>query len=203
MRLQLRMALESGRLPGGTDGGERLLLVFEELVSNGLRHGRPPVGVTVAAVDGGWQLEVSDAAPDQPPTPAVGRDAADGGMGLSMVARISDAHGWAVDGGRKIVWSQVGSMSTSESPLPERLHAATERACGLAVRLTATATRLAATRDELAAQAIAEHRPKDARRHRVAAVRARRMAEQARRAAPGRSASGQGLRRTDRPAHDG
>ena len=67
MRLQLRAALRSRGVSGDADSGERLMLAFEELASNGLRHGGPPVAVTVTAVRSGWLLEVSDAAIDRPP----------------------------------------------------------------------------------------------------------------------------------------
>lgn len=89
------------------DGLERLLLAFEELASNGLRHGRPPVHVEVTATDHGWLIDVTDAAPERPPTPAVGRDAAEGGLGLYLVARLCTAYGWTVQQGRKHVWACI------------------------------------------------------------------------------------------------
>jgi signal transduction histidine kinase len=94
---------------------ERLELVFEELVSNGLRHGRGRVEVTVSATGTGWLLEVADGAGNTPPAPAVDRDAALGGLGLYLVARLSGAHGWAsADAGGKVVWAQVeGSHPTA------------------------------------------------------------------------------------------
>ncbi len=101
---------------------EELLLVFEELTSNGLRHGRAPVQVVVTTTDSGWLIDVSDAAADTPPVLAVGRDAAHGGLGLHLVARLSAAHGWAVDNGRKHVWARVDSAAHTAqipaSPLP-------------------------------------------------------------------------------------
>ena len=109
LRLQMRAQFADEGRPGGPndDDIEKLLLVFEELTSNGLRHGRAPVRVAVTTTDRHWLVDVSDAAPDRPPTPAVGRDAADGGLGLYLVARLSDAHGWAVQADRKHVWSLV------------------------------------------------------------------------------------------------
>ena len=110
LRLQLRAELSNGARPprAADDDVERLLLAFEELVSNGLRHGRAPVRVAVITVDAGWLLEVSDADSSTPPVPAVGRDAALGGLGLYLVAQTCEAHGWTVDdGGRKVVWAQV------------------------------------------------------------------------------------------------
>jgi anti-sigma regulatory factor (Ser/Thr protein kinase) len=112
-RRQLSAALHDGARPPGADEGavEGLLLAYQELTSNALRHGRWPVGVTVSSTDAGWLLEVSDAAADRPPTPAIGRDPARGGLGLHMVAGLCDAHGWATDGHRKVVWARIGYTS--------------------------------------------------------------------------------------------
>ena len=123
-RLQLAAALhDHGRSPGIEEGAvERLLLAFEELVSNGLRHGRAPVRATVTVDGSYWLIEVSDAAADRPPTPAVGRDAALGGLGLYLVARICGGHGWAGDGHRKTVWARVDARRaeapSTDGPLP-------------------------------------------------------------------------------------
>jgi hypothetical protein len=88
---------------------ERLILAFDELASNALRHGENPVVATVVAGSGGWLLDVSDRAPDAMPTPAVDRDPAQGGLGLHLVARLSVAHGWYVDGSAKHVWACLPS----------------------------------------------------------------------------------------------
>jgi anti-sigma regulatory factor (Ser/Thr protein kinase) len=131
LRRQLRADLRGGRLPAGDDEGERLLLAFEELTSNGLRHGGPPVRVAVTAADGRWLLEVSDTATDRPPVPPADRDAAHGGLGLNMVARLSGAHGWAVDGDRKTVWASIARCMPGPR-LRQRPLEATDRARGLA-----------------------------------------------------------------------
>lgn len=89
------------------DDLQRLLLSFEELASNGVRHGRAPVHVRVARTEGGWLIDVTDAAVHRLPTPAIDRDAADGGLGLYLVARLAAAHGWTVRGVRKHVWALV------------------------------------------------------------------------------------------------
>jgi signal transduction histidine kinase len=109
-RLQLGAALHDGRRPpGAAEGGaERLLLAFEELVSNAVRHGSPPVEVMVTANGHCWLLEITDAAGGTPPTPDPDRDAALGGLGLALVAEISNAYGWEpLDDGRKVVWARV------------------------------------------------------------------------------------------------
>src|SRR4051812_7463275 len=100
----------TGPRPAGADEAavQKLALAFEELVSNALRHGRPPVSVSVIAADAYWLLQVGDAAGDRPPASAVGRDAARGGLGLYLVAELSADHGWRVDAdGGKTVWACV------------------------------------------------------------------------------------------------
>ena len=106
-RRQLAAALHDGaRLAAVVEGAvERLLLCYEELASNALRHGRPPTRTEVISDGRRWLIDVSDASPDAAPVPATDRDPADGGMGLLMVAQICAAHGWWVDGGRKHVWA--------------------------------------------------------------------------------------------------
>lgn len=108
-RAQLRDVLRHGVLPTGADPDDvdRLLLAFEELASNGLRHGRAPVRVRVTSTPHGWLIDASDAATDLHPAPAVDRDPAHGGLGLYLVARLSAAHGWIVRSGRKHVWACV------------------------------------------------------------------------------------------------
>lgn len=106
-RAVLRARLDGVGHPRDDDdtAAERLILAFDELASNALRHGLSPVVATVIAGSGGWLLDVSDRAPDTMPTPAVGRDPSRGGMGLYLVARLSVAHGWYVDEGCKHVWA--------------------------------------------------------------------------------------------------
>jgi anti-sigma regulatory factor (Ser/Thr protein kinase) len=114
-RLQLAEAASAVARPPA-EAAERLELVFEELVSNALRHGQGRVRVTVSATASGWLLEVVDAAGNAPPAPAIDRDAALGGLGLYLVARLSSAHGWMpVDAGRKVVWAHVEGSSPAEA----------------------------------------------------------------------------------------
>ena len=95
---------------------DRLILAFDELASNALRHGQAPVVATVVAGSGGWLIDVSDRAPESMPAPAVDRDPAKGGMGLHLVARLSVAHGWYVDDGAKHVWACLPSTIRDRKP---------------------------------------------------------------------------------------
>jgi anti-sigma regulatory factor (Ser/Thr protein kinase) len=96
--------------------GERLVLAFDELASNALRHGERPVVATVVAGSGGWLLDVSDRAAETLPMPAVDRDPAQGGMGLHLVARLAVAHGWYVDAGAKHVWACLPTTVPDREP---------------------------------------------------------------------------------------
>ncbi|CCH89097.1 Two component signal transduction histidine-protein kinase [Modestobacter italicus] len=108
-RNQLREALGVVAIPASADQDDidRLLLAFEELASNGLRHGGPPVRVTVADGENGWLIDVDDDRVDHAPLPAVDRDPALGGLGLPLISRLSEEVGWAVVGSRKHVWARL------------------------------------------------------------------------------------------------
>ena len=106
-RMSLRKEILGGSGRTHEDDVDLLLLAFEELASNGLRHGRPPVTVTVSATPAGWLIDVCDADATRCPTPAVDRDPAFGGLGLHLVVGLSSAHGWSVRSGRKHVWACV------------------------------------------------------------------------------------------------
>jgi anti-sigma regulatory factor (Ser/Thr protein kinase) len=117
-RRRLTAALHAESRPPDADEGavERLLLTLEELASNALRHGDAPVRLAITAYDMYWLLEVSDAAPHRPPAPAVGRDAAQGGLGLYLVSRVAGAHGWIDDGHRKTTWARIDYTRAEVSP---------------------------------------------------------------------------------------
>jgi anti-sigma regulatory factor (Ser/Thr protein kinase) len=106
-RRQLAAVLTGGAGAAADGAVDRLLLCVEELASNAVRHGRGPVRVTVTAAPGHWLLEVRDAAGEAPPSPAVDRDPAEGGLGLHLVARLGQAHGWTSDGTAKVSWVRV------------------------------------------------------------------------------------------------
>jgi anti-sigma regulatory factor (Ser/Thr protein kinase) len=115
LRGRLHRELLRRGLPPDADEAdvERLLLTFEELTSNGLRHGHRPVAVSVAQGDAGWLVDVTDAAPGRTPVPAVDRDPAQGGLGLYLVARLSATYGWWTQTGRKHVWACVRTLPST------------------------------------------------------------------------------------------
>lgn len=96
-----------GAPPGGADSVEDMVMALDELMSNGIRHGRAPVGVEVCQTDDGWLLLVSDRAADDPPRPAAARDPARGGMGLGIVAGAATSSGWFAQDDVKVVWAVI------------------------------------------------------------------------------------------------
>ena len=118
-RSGLRSRLADIGFPGqdGDSAVEHLILAFDELASNALRHADHPVVATVIAGSGGWLVDVSDGAPEAMPAPAIDRDPAQGGLGLYLIARLSVAHGWYVDGGSKHVWACLPTSSDDRSPV--------------------------------------------------------------------------------------
>jgi two-component sensor histidine kinase len=112
-RMSLREELIGESARTHEDDVDLLLLAFEELASNGLRHGRPPVTATVSATPTGWLIDVSDADATRCPMPAVDRDPAYGGLGLHLVRGLSTTHGWSVRSGRKHVWACVPRASVA------------------------------------------------------------------------------------------
>lgn len=102
VRAELRHLLGAGADPELRD---RLVLALDEMASNALRHGGGGVRASVRRTDSAWLLQVSDRAADRPPSPAVGRDPSEGGLGLYLIAELSSAHGWYVEDGTKYVWA--------------------------------------------------------------------------------------------------
>ncbi len=90
---------------GATDFRDRLLLVLDEMASNALRHGGGQVEAAVRRTGDDFLVAVTDGAGGAPPTPAVDRDPAEGGLGLHLIAELSTAHGWWVEGDAKTVWA--------------------------------------------------------------------------------------------------
>ena len=84
---------------------DQLILAFDEMASNALRHGGGGVQAAVRMTDDAYLIEVSDQAATAPPAPAVGRDPSEGGLGLYLIAELASAHGWYVGDEHKHVWA--------------------------------------------------------------------------------------------------
>jgi signal transduction histidine kinase len=107
VRAQLRrgLAVASTGNPKAAELDEAVVLAFDEMASNALRHGGGGVTARVRQTAQAWLIEVCDQAPSQPPQPAVGRDPSQGGLGLYLIAEMAEAHGWHRDDGTKSVWA--------------------------------------------------------------------------------------------------
>jgi anti-sigma regulatory factor (Ser/Thr protein kinase) len=107
VRAQLRrgLAAESTGDALAEERDEAVVLAFDEMASNALRHGGGGVRARVQQTPDAWLVEVRDSAPDTPPRPAVGRDPSQGGLGLYLIAEMADAHGWHLADGQKSVWA--------------------------------------------------------------------------------------------------
>ncbi|MCD0448338.1 ATP-binding protein [Actinocorallia sp. API 0066] len=62
-------------------------LLVSELVTNAVRHGKPPVRLTLAVRDGALNVGVRDALPD-PPEPRPGDET--GGFGLTVLTALAE-----------------------------------------------------------------------------------------------------------------
>ncbi|RBY93662.1 ATP-binding protein [Blastococcus sp. TF02-8] len=84
---------------------DRLVLALDEMASNALRHGGGEVRAAIGRTDRAYLIEVTDQAPQTPPSPAVGRDPSLGGLGLYLIAELADGHGWYATDHHKHVWA--------------------------------------------------------------------------------------------------
>jgi signal transduction histidine kinase len=112
LRARLRTELTGSPVvarPEQEHWSERLVLVVDELASNGLRHGGPPVRATLSRSGEDWMITVTDSAASEPPHPAEGRDPARGGLGLYLVADLTQRHGWSTARSAKVVWAVLSA----------------------------------------------------------------------------------------------
>jgi anti-sigma regulatory factor (Ser/Thr protein kinase) len=102
-----------------TDGGladlrNRVALSCSELVTNALRHGKPPIEVRLLTDGDAWLLDVTDAATDRLPDPYPDRPLGKGGYGLMLVARLASHLGWYVNKDAKHVWARIESTPDAD-----------------------------------------------------------------------------------------
>jgi anti-sigma regulatory factor (Ser/Thr protein kinase) len=107
LRAQLRRGLaeRSTGEPAAEELDEAVILAFDEMASNALRHGGGGVRARVQQTPDAWLIEVRDSAAQSPPMPAVGRDPSQGGLGLYLIAEMANEHGWHLTDGQKSVWA--------------------------------------------------------------------------------------------------
>jgi anti-sigma regulatory factor (Ser/Thr protein kinase) len=104
VRAQLRRHV-AGHAVADPDLLDQLILALDEMASNALRHGGGGVRAAVRLTPDAYLIEVSDRAASSPPSPAVGRDPSEGGLGLYLIAEMATAHGWYAQLGHKYVWA--------------------------------------------------------------------------------------------------
>lgn len=109
VRAEIQAALD---LP---DAG-RIVLVASELVTNALRHGRPPVTVRLLRDGEGATLDVVDRLPDIPPVVAGERPPGTGGFGLLLAGRAAhDVGWWRCGDSEKHVWARFLDVGRTAS----------------------------------------------------------------------------------------
>lgn len=93
----------------GVDGDRRdvLELAVSELVSNAVRHGRPPVSYDITTDGEDLVLVVVDADPRPPGDGGEVGPEAEGGRGLFLVAQLARTWGWEATADGKRVWVRV------------------------------------------------------------------------------------------------
>lgn len=113
-RRTTRGALTRWHLPGLC---APVVLAVSELVGNAVRHGRPPVGMTLRRRDGSVRLEVRDSAPAPRHPPEAPAEDAESGRGLLIVDAVATASGLQdiVDDG-KVAWAEFSSDEAAMTP---------------------------------------------------------------------------------------
>lgn len=94
---------------------EDLILVVDEISSNGLRHGTAPVHAALWTDGADWLICVTDSAAHSGPVPAEGRAPGAGGHGLYLVADLTSACGWHTEDDHKTVWARLSPSSAGTS----------------------------------------------------------------------------------------
>ncbi|HTY71529.1 MAG TPA: ATP-binding protein [Actinomycetes bacterium] len=92
----------------GSRAPDVAVLLVSELVTNAIRHGRPPILLRAYRQGPGLRVEVSDAERHSPVTARTAAgDVPDGGRGLLLVEGLSDRWGWSSTGLGKMVWFEL------------------------------------------------------------------------------------------------
>ncbi|HSI93660.1 MAG TPA: ATP-binding protein [Jiangellaceae bacterium] len=87
---------------------ENAVLLVSELVTNALRHGRPPMELRIRPLRaGGIRLEVLDSAGDDLPIRNLPQPDAVTGRGVGIVAALSNRWGSEPVAAGKLVWAEI------------------------------------------------------------------------------------------------
>lgn len=100
---------------------EDVVLTVSELVGNALRHGSPPVGLTLNRLLNAVSVEVHDNNPVEPPLrdPSMPGDASERGRGLAIVSALADSLACdRIAGDGKIVRATFSTADRATPPLP-------------------------------------------------------------------------------------
>ena len=84
-----------------------VLLTVSELVGNAVRHGRPPVEMSLRRLGRGVRIDVHDESSAEVLSPEPGEDA-ESGRGLLLVDAVADDSGvQQIEGDGKVVWATI------------------------------------------------------------------------------------------------
>jgi serine phosphatase RsbU (regulator of sigma subunit) len=104
VRYHIRRVLNRWRIPA--DVVESAVPVADELITNALTHGEPPVHFTLRHMPYRIVIEVTDSNPQLPQIRHTGADA-EHGRGLHIVAAVTSRWGSRVTTAGKVVWADV------------------------------------------------------------------------------------------------
>jgi anti-sigma regulatory factor (Ser/Thr protein kinase) len=102
-----------GRRGGRTDVAE---ILGDELVSNAIKHGAPPIRLTVAGDRRHLVVSVFDAGPGRPEVREAGATA-ESGRGMRIVDTLADRWGVRAESGGKTVWFEL-TLGDGHDPGP-------------------------------------------------------------------------------------
>ena len=113
-RRAVREVLLSWRLPGLVDAA---VLVVSELVTNALRHGRPPVHLVLHRHRRSVRLDVHDTQPALPREKGAVAADAESGRGLHIVSSLADEVGCeSLAGDGKVVHVSFSTAGADQTP---------------------------------------------------------------------------------------
>jgi anti-sigma regulatory factor (Ser/Thr protein kinase) len=98
------LRIHAAKLPAATV--EDAALLASELVTNAVRHGRPPVKLGISVASEHLIVSVIDTSPELPKVVAAAPSST-GGRGLHIVDSVADMWGVEPDSDGKVVWFRL------------------------------------------------------------------------------------------------